>query len=223
VKVCGLVRAEDAAAAARAGAAFVGSIFAGGPRVVDTATARRNAEAAREAAREAGRAPPLAVGVIGTQPPEIAARLGADAGIDVLQLHADPDARTVDAVRRAWGRPVWAVLRVADAELPPHAAALFAAADAVVLDAKVPGSVLGGTGVTLPWAALARAVAAVRGGTPFVLAGGLHPENVADAVALLAPDVVDVSSGVERAPGVKDHQRVLSFIARAISTGRTAA
>jgi phosphoribosylanthranilate isomerase len=215
VKVCGIVREEDAAFAARAGAAFVGSIFAGGPRAVAPAAARRNAEAAREAARGAGRFPPQAVAVVGRQPPAEAARLAREAGLDVVQLHADPDAAAVAALRRFWPGPVWAALRVEGAELPAHAADLFAAADAVVVDAKVPGGALGGTGVALPWAALADALAAVRGATPLVLAGGLRSRNVGEAAALLAPAVVDVSSGVEESPGVKRHAEVLSFIVQA--------
>lgn len=218
VKICGLVRAEDAAAAARAGAAYVGSIFAGGPRAVDAATAR----ATRRAAHAAATGPaPRSVGVMGAHSPDAMAALAADAELDVLQLHADPDARAVDAVRRAWAGPVWAVLRLTGADWPPHAASLFAAADAVVLDAKVPGRALGGTGVPLPWAALAAAVDRARGATPLVLAGGLRPENVVAAVALLAPDVVDVSSGVERVPGEKDHARVAAFVVAA--TGAVAA
>ena len=212
IKVCGLVRDGDAAAAARAGAAYVGSVFAGGPRAVDARTSRANRRAAQAAAP--GRAP-RSVGVMGTQAPDVMAALAADAGLDVLQLHADPDARAVDAVRRAWAGPVWAVLRLTGADWPPHAADLFAAADAVVLDARVPGHALGGTGVPLPWGALAAAVDRARGATPLVLAGGLRPENVATAVRLLAPDVVDVSSGVERAPGEKDHARVAAFVAAA--------
>jgi phosphoribosylanthranilate isomerase len=66
-----------------------------------------------------------------------------------------------------------------------------------------------------PWAALADALAAVRGSTTLVLAGGLRSANVAEAVASLAPDVVDVSSGVEESPGVKRHAEVLSFIVQA--------
>lgn len=215
VKICGLVRADDAAFAARAGAAFVGSIFAGGPRAVDAAAAHRNVEAARAAARAAGRPAPRGVAVVGAQTPADAARLARDAALDVVQLHADPDARDVDALRRAWPGPVWAALRVAGTTLPAHAADLFAAADAVVVDAKVHGGALGGTGVALDWAALADALAAVRGRTTLVLAGGLRASNVAEAVARLAPDVVDVSSGVEAAPGVKRAEDVLSFIAEA--------
>jgi phosphoribosylanthranilate isomerase len=212
VKVCGLVREEDAVLAARAGAAYLGSIFAGGPRAIDAATARRNAGAARAAARGAGRLAPQGVAVIGRQLPLEAARLAREATLDIIQLHADPEPRDVGATRRAFGGPVWAALRVEGTALPAHAADLFAAADAIVLDARVPGATLGGTGVTLPWAELGEALAAVRGRTPLVLAGGLRPSNVAEAVALLGPDVVDVSSGVEDAPGVKRHANVLSFI-----------
>jgi phosphoribosylanthranilate isomerase len=81
-----------------------------------------------------------------------------------------------------------------------------------VLDAYVPGA-LGGTGTTIPWADIAVQVQGMRdrGRKPLVLAGGLRPENVATAIAALAPDVVDVSSGVESAPGIKDHARMRAF------------
>jgi phosphoribosylanthranilate isomerase len=212
VKICGLVRAEDAAFAAGAGAAYVGSIFAGGPRAVTSEVARRNVEAARAAASRHGRHAPKAVAVIGSQRPLDAVRVAREAGVDVVQLHADPDAEAVETMRRLWKGPVWAALRVPGVELPAHAADLFAAADAVVVDAKVVGGALGGTGVALPWAELADALQAVRGGTTLVLAGGLRSGNVAEAAALLQPDIVDVSSGVESMPGMKRHAEVLSFI-----------
>ena len=212
VKICGLVRAEDAAFAAGAGASFVGSIFAGGPRAIAPEVARRNVDAARASAARSGHQPPLAVAVVGAQRPLDAVRVAREAGADVLQLHADPEPRTVAEMRRLWGGPVWAALRVPGVELPPHAAELFATADAVVVDAKVVGGALGGTGVALPWAELSDALQAVRGRTPLVLAGGLRSDNVEEASALLRPDVVDVSSGVESMPGVKRHAEVLSFI-----------
>ena len=211
VKFCGLVRAEDAATAARLGAAHVGSIFAGGPRAVTAAVARRNARAARDAAAPGAR--PASVGVFGGQPLDVVLELAEAAELDAVQLHADPDADAVTALRAHWRGESWAVLRVPGSALPGHAAELFAVADAVVLDARVAGGPLGGTGTTLPWAALADAVAAVRGATRLVLAGGLTPENVAAAAAALAPDVVDVSSGVERAPGVKDPARMAALVA----------
>jgi len=95
---------------------------------------------------------------------------------------------------------------------------VFRAADAVVLDARVPGR-LGGTGVALEWARLRDAVDRLREGRVLVLAGGLTPDNVAAAADVLAPDVVDVSSGVERAPGIKDHARMCAFAAAARPRG----
>ena len=80
----------------------------------------------------------------------------------------------------------------------------------MLLDAKVPGR-LGGAGVPLPWGSIARAIERIRGSGRLVLAGGLLAENVAEAVAALAPDIVDVSSGVESAPGIKDHTRMRDF------------
>ena len=149
---------------------------------------------------------------MGAQPATAVGALAREVGCDVVQLHADPDAAAVDAVRAAWRGAVWAVLRVAGTTLPAHAPSLFAAADAVVLDARVDGA-LGGTGVALDWEALADAVGAARGATPLVLAGGLRAGNVARAVRALRPDVVDVSSGVERAPGEKDAAAMSAFAA----------
>ena len=217
VKFCGLVRAGDAAHGARLGARYVGAVFAGGPRQMEAGAARLAFAAARGAS--APSAALQAVGVMGGQGPDDVAALADAATLDVIQLHADPQASTVDAVRRRTQRPVWGVLRVRGTSLPAHAAELFAAADAVLLDPRVEGA-LGGTGTTLDWAALADALAPLRGATPLVLAGGLTPENVARAVVALAPDVVDVSSGVEVAPGVKDPARMTAFVAavRAHST-----
>ena len=99
-----------------------------------------------------------------------------------------------------------------------RAAGLFACADGVVLDAWVAGA-LGGTGTTIDWRALQAALRTVRDAPEasalLVLAGGLTPENVRTGITLLAPDVVDVSSGVESAPGIKDHTRIQRFIAAA--------
>ena len=123
---------------------------------------------------------------------------------------ADPTAETVAEIRRRYDGVVWAVLRTSGTLASDRAAALLGAADAVLLDAHAPGA-LGGTGHALDWPALSAAVRAVRGSGTLVLAGGLTPVNVAAAIAALAPDVVDVSSGVEQSPGVKDHSRMRAF------------
>jgi phosphoribosylanthranilate isomerase len=117
----------------------------------------------------------------------------------------------VRAMRSRFGGRIWTVARVDGSLLPDWTEELFHEADAVLLDARVKGR-LGGTGVALEWGALADSVQALRGRTPVVLAGGLTPANVAEAVRVLAPDIVDVSSGVESAPGIKDHAKMRAFI-----------
>ncbi|MFI5231932.1 MAG: N-(5'-phosphoribosyl)anthranilate isomerase [Gemmatimonadales bacterium] len=209
VKFCGLTRVEDAREAARIGAAYVGAIFAGGPRHVTPERARELFHAA-----EGG---PAAVGVFGADDADDIAAGAISAGVEVIQLHGDPRAADVRAVRARFGGRVWAVARADGSMLPEWAEELFHEADAVLLDAHVHGR-LGGTGVKLEWGALADSVAALRGRTPVVLAGGLNAANVAEAVRLLAPEVVDVSSGVESAPGIKDHAKMRAFFDAAQGT-----
>lgn len=205
VKFCGLTRPEDATAAVAAGAGFVGVIFAGGPRLL---TPQRAVEVLAPVP-----AAVHTVGVFGAQSTREIAQVVERVGLDVVQLHADPTVEDVRTVRRESGRPVWAAVRVRGDVLPPAVAVLLREADAVVLDARVDGQ-LGGTGARLPWRALAGQLAAARaGGGRLVLAGGLTPETVAEAIRYLRPDVVDVSSGVERAPGIKDAARMHAFAA----------
>jgi phosphoribosylanthranilate isomerase len=216
VKFCGLARADDAAEGARLGARYLGAIFAGGPRLVTAGKAAQLFSAGRAAAMLSWQSMPRCVGVMGDQSAEEIAEIAGEAALDVVQLHADPTPDAVARVREATGREVWAALRVEGTALPQGAAELFAAADAVVLDARVPGR-LGGTGVALDWRALADATSAARGRTRLVLAGGLTPSNVKEAAEALGADVVDVSSGVEEAPGKKDHRLMRAFAAGAAS------
>ena len=203
IKFCGMTRSADARLAFELGAAYIGVMFAGGPRRQDDAGA---AAIFAGVAASGGR-----VGVFGAEPPRVIAARAKALGLQAVQLHGDPRAADVQAMRAAWHGEVWAVLRVAGAELPAHAAELFRAADAVLLDAKVDGA-LGGTGVALAWDEIAGAVAELRGrGARLVLAGGLRPENVASAMRALHPDVVDVSSGVESTVGIKDPGRMRAF------------
>jgi phosphoribosylanthranilate isomerase len=210
VKFCGLTRPEDAREAARLGAAYVGAIFAGGPRTVTPERARALFEAAEDGASGAARAFAIAVGVFGADDASAIAANAIAAGMGVIQLHGDPRAADVRAMRRRFEGPVWAVARAQGSILPEWTEELFHEADAVLLDARVEGR-LGGAGVSLAWSALADSVVALRGRTPVVLAGGLTPENVAEAVRALAPDIVDVSSGVESSPGIKDHAKMRAF------------
>jgi len=203
IKFCGLTRPEDAAFAGALGASYLGVIFAGGPRMLNAARAAD--------VLDGGTANSQRVGVFGRALPGEIARVAREARLDVVQLHGDPTASDVVAVRGETAARIWAVVRVTDS-LPPDVDDLFDIADAVLVDARVPGS-LGGSGVAVDWSALRPALESRSGHGLLVLAGGLGPDNVARAVATLRPDVVDVSSGVESAPGIKDHARMRAFAA----------
>ena len=209
IKFCGMTRREDVDAAVAAGARYIGVIFARGPRTV---TADRARMLTRTVPHDVMR-----VGVFGDDTSaEAAGRIAREIGLDVIQLHGDPDAASVAAVRAAFPGPVWAAVRLRAPVLNEAALDLFRVADAVVLDAYSPNG-LGGTGRRLDWVELGPAVAAARARAKVVLAGGLRPENVAAAVRTLRPDVVDVSSGVESSPGVKDHAKLRAFRAAVLS------
>ena len=202
IKFCGLTRPDDAAAAVSLGASYTGVIFAESPRRLAPAAARAVLEPARGAART--------VGVFGAEPADRIAAVAVEAGLDVVQLHGDPSAASVRDVRRLFAGEIWAVARVAGAEVPAGLSALMEVADALVLDAKVTGQ-LGGTGRTFDWDAMSAALDRRQGRARLVLAGGLTPDNVAEAIRVVGPDVVDVSSGVESAPGIKNHARMRAF------------
>ena len=152
---------------------------------------------------------PQLVGVFGADDPETILTTARAVRVDVIQLHADPEAKYVRRIRREFAGEVWAGVRVSHT-LPENFAAILAAADAVVLD-RLSTDVLGGSGRSFDWERIAQELRTKRGGGRVVLGGGLTPENVGDAIRVLSPDVVDVSSGVERSPGVKDPARMRAF------------
>ena len=197
-----MTRDVDADYAASLGAEYVGVIFADSPRKLDPAQAARVLATVRGNAKT--------VGVFGPATIETIATVAADVALDAVQLHGDPGPGMVERLRPFFGGEVWAVIRVAGATLPDNATALLNVADAVVLDAKVAGQ-LGGTGASFDWDSIAKTLERQRIRARIVLAGGLNPENVANAVSIVAPDIVDVSSGVESAPGIKDHARMRAF------------
>jgi phosphoribosylanthranilate isomerase len=202
IKFCGLTRPEDADFAASLGAAYVGVIFAGGPRSLNVPRAM---EVLGVVPRTVAR-----VGVFADQSPDEIARIAGVLQLEVLQLHGSFDRQRVAALRRMFDGEIWPVCRLSSAALPPMVAEMFSVGDGLLLDASVPGK-LGGTGVTLPWAELAEPLRELRRFKRIILAGGLRPENVGRAIAELSPDVVDVSSGVESSPGIKDHDRMREF------------
>jgi len=205
-KFCGLTRAEDAALAVELGASYAGVIFAGGPRMLSAARAA-------EVLAPTHATPTKRVGVLGAQGLAEATDIASVSGLDVLQLSYGGDRAHRIGLRKSFRGALWAVVHL----LPGAARSdddplrwFDDGIDALVLDAAVPGQ-LGGTGVALNWAALAPEVARLRARGRVVLAGGLRPSNVAQAVKLSGVEVVDVSSGVETAPGIKDPELMRAF------------
>ncbi len=201
-----MTRPEDAALGAEIGASYIGVVFADGPRRVSPSEGCKILDAAGAAVKR--------VGVFGTNEAEEIERAAEEAKLDVVQLHADPTASDVAAIRSKFSGEVWAAIRIAGTHIPAYAELLFDKADAIVLDARSETR-LGGTGQALPWNDLAVDLALDRGGCAVVLAGGLNPRNVVSAIKTLAPDVVDVSSGIESAPGIKDPWLMREFYAAA--------
>jgi phosphoribosylanthranilate isomerase len=200
VKICGLTNPEDAAVAVAAGVSYFGVIFAGGPRHVSVAVARG------VVAASAGR--PV-FGVFGSTTRDAILRTRDRSGITGAQLHG---AHTVElaAQLRDGGMRVWRVMRLASEADLGRLNEAMAESDAVLIEPRV-AVALGGTGTPLDLDLASRA--RNRLGTHrVVLAGGLTPETVAQAIERVRPDVVDVSSGVEREPGRKDPARVIRFL-----------
>jgi phosphoribosylanthranilate isomerase len=201
IKVCGLTRADDVAAAGRADIDAVGFVlWPGSPRAVAVARAA-----------ELGRGLPpwvVRVGVFVSTSVDAVAAAVRDAGLGAVQLHgiADPAPYRALAVPVLWSSP----LREGDADptAPPGTT--------LMLDAYDPRR-HGGTGRSIDWTRAAAIAARER----LVLAGGLTADNVADAIAVVAPYGVDVSSGVEDAPGIKSATRLHAFV-EAVRTTREA-
>lgn len=199
-KICGLTRPEDAARAAAAGASYLGVVFAGGPRRVTVAGAAEIAVA--------GGAIPV-FGVYADQSVEEILRISDEAGLRGAQLHGPYGEAAAAALRRR-GLQVWRVVRIA---APAHLDTLDEAAreaDALLVEPMV-ARAAGGAGVPLDLA-VAREARVCLAGRTMVLAGGLTPATVAAAVALVRPEVVDVSSGVESLPGKKDPEKIARFM-----------
>ncbi len=204
IKFCGLTRTVDARAAAELSADYGGVIFAGGPRSLSDEQAESVLRGLSPAERK--------VGVMGKAPAADLALRARRLDLDVIQMHGDPEPRDVLELREEWDGEIWAVVRGADIARGAMIEQLLACADAVLLDSGARGT-LGGTGVALNWEMLSLPERSLRSaGGKIVLAGGLTPENVAAAIIAVQPDVVDVSSGVESSPGVKDHEKMRAFV-----------
>ncbi|MEX1186930.1 MAG: phosphoribosylanthranilate isomerase [Gemmatimonadaceae bacterium] len=200
MKFCGITRARDAGFAAELGAAYVGSIFTDSPRRVDPADATDIWTAAPGLGK---------VGVFGdASVDEILAAADAS-GLDVIQLHGGAPDGVIERLRASFRGEIWSVIRIGEAGALTVAGE-SADADAVLVDSYSEAG-LGGTGRTFDWEREAAAIRRLVGDKRLIVAGGLDPDNVAGAIRALNPDVVDVSSGVESSPGVKDHARMRAF------------
>jgi phosphoribosylanthranilate isomerase len=205
VKICGLRTEAALEAAIAAGADYVGLVFhEQSPRNIDLATARKLAEKAR------GRAKVVALLV---DPDE--ARLDAVVSAvapDMIQLHGAETPERVAEIARRCGRPVMKAVKVATPADAEAALAYRGSAHLILFDAKAPegrpGALPGGNGVAFDWQVLE----GVRGKVAYMLAGGLTPLNVGEAIRLTGAKAVDVSSGVESRPGEKDAELIRRFL-----------
>jgi phosphoribosylanthranilate isomerase len=201
VKICGITNIQDARVAIESGADALGFIFfSGSPRHVSPETATR---IVREISPFVAK-----VGVFVDAPVEVILKIARGTGMDTIQLHGNESSAMCDELSET-GLNVIKAFRVKNATTLEHIKKFRASA--YLLDSYVPGE-LGGTGALFNWDL---ALKAKDFGTPIILAGGLDPENVSDAVAKVAPYGLDVSSGVEASPGKKDAEKVRRFVARA--------
>lgn len=201
VKICGITSLADALVAIDAGADALGFVFwEKSPRYIDPA----------DAAHITSELAPFVktVGVFVNEAPDIIRDTIEAAGIDCVQLHGDETPEDAEEVARVTGAPVIKAIRVGG---PGSLKALESyKVSALLLDTYRKGTP-GGTGETFDWTLAIEAKAAGR----IILSGGLTPHNVAKAVATVRPYAVDVSSGVESAPGKKDADKVRMFIEEA--------
>lgn len=207
IKFCGLTRPGDAALVGPQGGAYAGIVLASGPRRLDAARAALVLDALSPGIKRAA--------VFGSQTVDEIVDLSRRLRLDVAQLHGDPSPQIVRDLHDELRSPtaVWAVVRVTNGDDAARSMAeLDGVADGILLDAARAGS-LGGSGASFDWSAFPADARPQR--STFIVAGGLTPDNVAHAIRTFHPDVVDVSSGIERTRGIKDPERMRDF-ARAV-------
>jgi phosphoribosylanthranilate isomerase len=203
VKICGLRTEADVAAVAKAGAAYAGFVFfAKSPRNLSIAEARALAITAPEGLCKVA----LTVNADDTALDAIVDGVP----LDMLQLHGHETPERVAEVRARYGLPVMKAMGVAGEGDLAGLIEMSLAADQLLIDAKPPkgADLPGGNGLAFDW----RLLVGRKWLKPWMLAGGLTPENVAEAVRLTGARQVDVSSGVESAPGVKDAAKIAAFV-----------
>ena len=203
IKICGITTAEALEAVIAAQAQHAGFVFY--PPSPRNLTPSEAADLAARAGTRIGK-----VGLfVDADDLEIAEAVQA-ARLDAIQLHGSEPPERAARIRARFGKPVWKALPVACAADVDRALAYREAADLILFDAKTPkGTLPGGMGLAFDWSLLGGYRAALNWG----LAGGLNPGNVADAIRITGTPLVDTSSGVESAPGIKDLDRIAAFCA----------
>lgn len=201
IKICGISTPDTLEAAIRARAEHVGFVFfPPSPRALTPAQA---APLGARAASRIGR-----VGLFVDADDALIAEAVAASGLDTIQLHGSESPERAAEVKARFGLPVWKALAVAAPGDADKARAYAGAADLVLFDAKTPkGTLPGGMGLAFDWSLVAH----WNGPVAWGLAGGLNPANVAEAVRLTGTALVDTSSGVESAPGIKDASLIAAF------------
>lgn len=207
IKICGLTDKTALDAAIRGRADYAGFVFfPPSPRNLSLT------DVAALSARAEGRIARVGLFVDGED--DTIADAVAAARLDALQLHGSETPERAAQLKARFGLPVWKALPVASSEDVARASAYAAAVDLVLFDAKTPkGTLPGGMGLSFDWALVAK----WKGPVAWGVAGGLTPENVAEAVRITGTPLVDTSSGVESAPGKKDPDRIGAFCAQARS------
>lgn len=210
VKICGVKRPSDAVHAAQAGADYVGLILSEGfGRSISTEVAAAITDSISQPT----------VGVFVDEAPESVVEKCRSAGVQVVQLHGVETLASVETIRESGPWEVWKSFSMRDpGEVMQRIRPFLGAVDGVLFDAWNP-NVPGGAGTTFNWVDFQAGRDALPGELDFVLAGGLNSSNVEEAISALRPDIVDVSSGVEGSPGVKDARMVEDFIQRAHGAG----
>jgi phosphoribosylanthranilate isomerase len=197
VKICGITNWTDARRAVEAGAEFLGfNFYRPSPRYIRPAVARQIIRRLPERI--------VVVGVFVNEPEETMLAIARRVGLDYLQLHGEESPKLVARVKRKF--PVIKAIRVRDSFRPAQLA-FFGRASALLLDG-FDSSRHGGTGKTFNWNLARRSTGARR----VFIAGGLTPENVAEAIHIARPYAVDVCSGVEARPGRKDPARIIALM-----------
>ena len=210
IKICGIKDLAAMDAALEAGADMVGLVFfPPSPRSVSLE------EGAKLAARARGKA--LVVALTVDADDALVDAIKARVAPDMLQLHGQETPARVSEIRKRAGLPMIKALPVAEAGDLDVVPAYAAVAERILFDARPPRDATrpGGHGSPFDWTLLAH-VARTR---PIMLSGGLDPENVGAAIRTVRPDAVDVSSGVEKSPGVKDAEKIARFVANARAAG----